>query len=186
MIDVNKRPRSEHDQVGIADGIERRLVCLDLSLTAQLHALQAPYANDRQPPGPRVSRPSRVRATSVTRSSVEGYTCPRALSKPLADLNGLRELDPVASSSAESMRLPSVWLSANGNRYLNARVSGSSGSAAIAAYALADIARRSDARLVRAGCPSTRHRRPWRPRRRFPCPWKGACEWKRAHLCRRR
>ena len=30
-------PRPEHDQVGIADGIERRPVCLDLALTAQLH-----------------------------------------------------------------------------------------------------------------------------------------------------
>ena len=29
--------RSEHDQVGIADGIERRPIRLDLALTAQLH-----------------------------------------------------------------------------------------------------------------------------------------------------
>ena len=36
--------------------------------------------------------------------------------------------DPAASSSAESMRFPSVWLPANGKRYLNARVSGSAGS----------------------------------------------------------
>ena len=44
--------------------------------------------------------------------------------------------EPVASSKAEIMRLPSVWLRANVKRYLNARVKGSSGSAAIAAMHL--------------------------------------------------
>ncbi len=36
--------------------------------------------------------------------------------------------DPVASSSAASMRLPSVWSRATAKRYLNARTSGSAGS----------------------------------------------------------
>ena len=44
--------------------------------------------------------------------------------------------DPEASSSAASMRLPSVWLRATEKRYLNARVSGSFGSRAKAAMHL--------------------------------------------------
>ena len=75
--------------------------------------------------------PPRVFAASVTWVSVEGYTCPRASSMrshtEIASGN-----DPHASSSATSIKFPSEWLFAMGKRYLNARVSGSFGSAAIA------------------------------------------------------
>ncbi len=64
-----------------------------------------------------------------------GIHVPLRVEQPLADAYGLGER-PEASSSAESMRLPSVWLRANEKRYLNARVSGSFGSAAKAAMHL--------------------------------------------------
>ena len=80
---------------------------------------------------PSSSSPPRVFAASVTWVSVEGYTCPRASSMrshtEMASGN-----DPHASSSATSIKFPSEWLFAMGKRYLNARVSGSFGSAAIA------------------------------------------------------